>query len=212
MNNVRSLVDPEGSAFWLARTSSDEPRPFSKLNDLSRGESSKLVSSSTHMGEKERDFDRERAGDSLAGRLIGEDRLSREDRRGRGGDRDRRFLRGESLRWRSRTYRRGDFERERRRLLLLLKTIGRDSRAREIGLSRRDLGDGVRRLRGDLDRRGGEWRLLWRGERERLDDREYRDGSVNGEFDRERERVRSRVGGSGAGGISSEPELTDITS
>lgn len=188
------------------------------------------------MGDREWDFDLERAGDSLVDLLTGEDlliggddlligevRLTGEDlltggesRRGRGlGDRvrDRRILR-----WllrsglRSRMYRRGDFERERRRLRLLYDEIGRDSRALEIGLSRRDLGEGERRLLriGDLDRRRGEWRLL-RGD-ERLDERLYREGNVIGDFDRERDLTRSRVGGAGAGGMLSEPELIDKVS
>lgn len=201
------------------------------------------------MGDREWDFDLERSGDSLADLLtgedlltggddllIGEDRLTGEDlltggesRRGRGlGDRvrDLRILRGESLRWlrrnglRSRVYRRGDFDRERRRLrLLLYDEIGRDSRALEIGLSRRDLGEGERRLLriGDLDRRlreldrrRGEWRLL-RGDK-RLDEWLYREGNFIGDFDRERDRTKSRVGGAGAGGMLSEPELTDSVS
>lgn len=196
------------------------------------------------MGDRECDFDLERNGDSLAdlrtgGDLLlgGEDRLTGEDllnggesRRGRGlGDRvrDRRILRGESLRWVLRNglrvvYRRGDFDRERRRLrlLLLYDEIGRDSRALDIGLSRRDLGDGVRRrlrigdrdrwLR-DVDRRRGEWRLLRVGE-DRLDERLYREGNVIGDFDRERDLTKSRVGGAGAGGMLPEPELTDRVS
>uniref|UniRef100_A0A8D8BD26 (northern house mosquito) hypothetical protein n=1 Tax=Culex pipiens TaxID=7175 RepID=A0A8D8BD26_CULPI len=215
--------------------------------DLSWVKSSRLISSSatssSHMGDSEWDRDLERTieGDlrlTGEGLLIGECRLAGEDRLAGGemcrlcglGDRvrDRRTLRagGESLRWllrraglRSRVYRRGDLDSERRRRLLC--EMGRDSRALEIGLSlRRDLGDGERRLArtGDRDRRPrGDrdlCRLFRRGDRDirRLATRQYCVGRVMGDFDRERDLARSMIGGAGAGGMLSEPELTERVS
>lgn len=226
-------------------SSNGEPRSEMGLNDsdadLSWVKSSRLISSSatssSHKGDNEWDRDLERTieGDL---RLTGEGLLIGECRRAGGemcrrcgrGDRvrDRRTLRagGESLRWllrraglRSRVYRRGDLDSERRRRLMC--EMGRDSRALEIGLSlRRDLGDGERRLArtGDRDRRPrGDrdlCRLFRRGDRDfrRLATRQYCVGRVMGDFDRERDLARSMIGGAGAGGMLSEPELTERVS